>query len=352
MHRHGYETLKASITEMTTTVDGGNIDFEIDKTKIEKILKRDKNPLFVTIQVAREGVSRNGRNYSAETMREIAEQINSKQPDGYKGHLTDEERSHKSPDAQTIWLGAKVMTDKDGKTAVYAKGYVMPSAKRFREYLETAADLGKNVAVSIFGGAKKAVYNAKEKAYDIVGIEVDSVDWARPGSEGIPNDGTLILASEMHNNKNPKEDDHMDRVQVIKDVKLGEMTEHNPELVAEIQTAAKAELETQIAEMTAITDELGEKPLEKIAEMREKIRGIELSESLQSRVANKNARPVIRKMVLAEMKADEAVDTTVERVLQTGQAQAIIKEMTVVPKVNPTNDDKSQSTARKFTQAA
>jgi hypothetical protein len=351
MHRRGYETLQASITEMTNAVDGGELQFDIDKTKIEKILKRDQNPLFVTIQVAREGVSKNGRNYSAETMREIAEQINSKQPDGYKGHLTDEERGHKAPDAQTIWLGAKVVTDKDGKSSVYAKGYVMPSAKRFREYLETAADLGKNVAVSIFGGAKKAVYNAKEKAYDIIGIEVDSVDWARPGSEGIPNDGTLILASEMQTN-NPKEDDKMDRVAVIKDVKLGEMTEHNPELVAEIKTAAKAELETTVSEMTEIKNVLGEKPLESIAEMQEKIRGVELTESLASRVQAKNARPVIRKMVLAEMKADEAVDATVERVLQTGQAQAIIKEMTVVPKVNPTNDDKSQSTARKFTQAA
>ena len=104
--------------------------------------------------------------------------------------------------------------------------------------------------------------------------------------------------------------------------------------------------------MTEIKTALGEKPMEKIAEMQEKIRGVELNESLTARVANKNARPVIRKMVLAEMKSDEAVDTTVERVLQTGQAQAIIKEMTVVPKVNPTNDDKSQPTARKFTQAA
>lgn len=351
MHRHGYETLKASIAEMTNTVDGGDIDFDIDKTKIEKILKRDKNPLFVTIQVAREGVSRNGRNYSAQTMHEIAEQINRKQPDGYQGHLTDEERSTKAPNAKTIWLGAKVMTDKDGKTAVYAKGYVMPSAKSFREYLETAADLGKNVAVSIFGGAKKAVYNAKEKAYDIVGIEVDSVDWARPGSEGIPNDGTLILASEMHNHKS-KEDTKVDRIETIKDVKLGEMKEHNPTLVAEIADEAKKELETTVSEMTQITELVGENAVEKIKEMREKVRATELSESLNARVQAKNARPVIRKMVLAEMKDDEAVDTTVERVLQTGQAQAIIKEMTVVPKVNPTNDDKSQPTARKFTNAA
>ena len=82
------------INDLTKMLSGGSYSeqFDIDKTKIEKIMKRDKNPLFVTIQVAREGVSKNGRNYSAETMREIAEQINSKQPDGYMGHLTDEVR--------------------------------------------------------------------------------------------------------------------------------------------------------------------------------------------------------------------------------------------------------------------
>lgn len=79
--RRGYETMPARIAEMTTSVDGGDIDFDIDPSKVEKLLKRDNDPMFVTIQVAREGVSKNGKNYTAETMQEIADQINTKHPD-------------------------------------------------------------------------------------------------------------------------------------------------------------------------------------------------------------------------------------------------------------------------------
>lgn len=346
--RRGYETMPARIAEMTTSVDGGDIDFDIDPSKVEKLLKRDNDPMFVTIQVAREGVSKNGKNYTAETMQEIADQINTKHPDGYKGHLTDEERSTKAPDPETVWLGAKVMKDKDGKTAVYAKGYVMPYATKRRQILQTAADLGKNLAVSIFGGAKKAVYNANQKAYDIVGIVVDSVDWARPGSEGIPNDGTLILTSEMHNYKKPKEGDEMKREEVIASLKADELREHNPDLVAEMESAAKADL-VPLSEMTALVG--GEKVEDvktNVAEMQKQLSGFQLNAEIDSRVAAKSARPVIKKMALAEMKQGESAKDTVERVLQSDQAKVIIKEMTSTPKVNPTNDDRSQPTARKY----
>lgn len=348
--RYGYETLGATISEMSGDVSGGSVDIPVDSGKVSKLLERDKNPLFVTIQVAREGVSKNGRIYSAETMNEIAEQINKHQPDGYSGHLTDEERKTKNPDAETIWLGAKVAKDKDGKTSVYAKGYVMPSAKKRREYLQTAFDLGKNVAVSIFGGAEKAVYNAKEKAYDIFGLNVESVDWARSRSEGIPNDGTLILTSEMHNNK----ENDMTLEEALKSAKLEDLRAHNPALVTEMETAARVD-HVPVSEMTNIQEMVGadsaEKAATNISEMKTKLQGFELNAAVDARVAAKAARPVIRKMALQEMKADEAVADTVERVLQTAQGQAIIKEMTGTPRVNPTNDDKSQPTARSFTKA-
>jgi len=351
--RRGYETMAARIAEMTTTAEGGDIDFEINKEKVSKLLERDKDPMFVTIQVAREGVSKNGKNYTAETMQEIADQINSKQPDGYKGHLTDKERETKAPDAETIWLGAKVMKDSAGKVAVYAKGYVMPYATKRRTYLQTANDLGKNISVSIFGGAKKAVYNAQQKAYDIVGIIVDSVDWSRPGAEGIPNDGTLILTSEMVTNKKKTGENDMTLQEALAQATADNLREHNPTLVAEMETAAKNEM-IPLAEMKAVQTLVGAEKSEdtsvKIQEMKTKLQGFELTEQINSRVLAKSARPVIKKMAIAEMKSDEAITDTLDRVLQSDQAKVIIKEMTVTPKVNPTNDDKSQPTARKFTK--
>lgn len=358
MTRFGYETLGASIAEMEATAEAGKIDVPVDTEKVKKLLSRDQDPMFVTIQVAREGVSKNGRIYTAETMKEIADQINQHQPDGYKGHLTEEERKTKNPDAETIWLGAKVAKDADGKTCVYAKGYVMPYATKRRSYLQTAFDLGKNVAVSIFGGAEKAVYDAKQKAYNIFGLQVQSVDWARSRSEGIPNDGTLILTSEMVTNNNPKEGDDMTKEEALKQATAAELREHNAALVSEIESEATKDM-VAVSEMTSLQEMVGAEKAEdtatKISEMTTELNGFRLNHEVNSRVAVKQARPVIRKMALEEMaKATEqvTVQETVEKVLQTAQAKAIIKEMTATPRVNPLNDDKSQPTARKFTKAS
>lgn len=350
--RYGSEILGASIAEMSSDVDG-KLDIPIDETKVKKILERDTDPMFVTIQVAREGVSRNKRIYTAETMQEIADQINNDNLDGYSGHLTKEEREHKNPRTETIWLGAKVAKDKDGKTSVYAKGYVMPYANERRQYLQTAFDLGKRVAVSIFGGAEKAIYNAQQKAYEIKGLALESIDWARSKSEGIPNDGTLILTSEMVNN-NPTKGDDMTREDVIKSLKAEELREHNPTLVTEMETAAKTDM-VDVAEMTAVQEAVGvesaDKAVEAISEMKSKLQGYEITSEVDKRVQAKSARPVIRRMAIAEMTDGESAKDTVTKVLQSDQAQAIIKEMTDTPKVNPTNDDRSQPTARKFTKA-
>lgn len=349
--RYGSEILGASIAEMSADV-AGTLDIPVDETKVKKILERDTDPMFVTLQVAREGVSRNKRLYTAETMQEIADQINNDNLDGYSGHLTKEEREHKNPRTETIWLGAKVAKDKDGKMSVYAKGYVMPYAKERRQYLQTAFDLGKRVAVSIFGGAEKAIYNTSQKAYEIKGLALESIDWARSKSEGIPNDGTLILTSEMANN--PTKGEEMTRQEVIASLKADELREHNPTLVTEMETAAKTDM-VDVSEMTAVQEAVGvessDKAVEAIAEMKSKLQGYEVTAEVDARVVAKAARPVIRKMAIQEMKADESVKDTVARVLQSDQAQAIIKEMTGTPKVNPTNDDRSQPTARKFTKA-
>jgi hypothetical protein len=60
--RTGYELLQATVAEMSS--DPAAFDVPVDQDKLKGILERDKGPRFVTIQVAREGVSRNGRNYS------------------------------------------------------------------------------------------------------------------------------------------------------------------------------------------------------------------------------------------------------------------------------------------------
>src|SRR4051812_7415316 len=106
---HILEPYSATIAEMAATAEqSSDFAIEVDTSKIENLLKRDKDPMFVTLPVACEGRSVNGRNYTAANVESIVQQINDNHPDGYAGHLTDEERSTKTPDAQTIWLGAVV----------------------------------------------------------------------------------------------------------------------------------------------------------------------------------------------------------------------------------------------------
>src|SRR4051794_24926996 len=211
---HILEPYSASIAEMADTAEKtAEFDIAVDKSKIENLLARDKNPMFVTLPVACEGRSVNGRNYTAANIDSIVEQINTSHPDGYAGHLTDEECSTKTPDAQTIWLGA-VVKEMDGKKVAYAKGYVMPSAKSRREYLQAAADIGKKVSVSIYGKFDGWFDRAK-KTYDIVKINLESIDWSRPGAEGLPVSATPLIASEMNQGKQG-ENEAMEKAEALK----------------------------------------------------------------------------------------------------------------------------------------
>src|SRR3954470_9918094 len=270
--RTGYEVLSATVAEMSAdpSASPANIDIPLDANMLKGILERDKDPRFVTLQVAREGVSKNRRNYSAEVIDSIAEQINSQQPIGGPGHIPDDQRAYVFPPTETVWLGA-VVKEIDGKKVCYAKGYVLPDAKNRRNYLQMCKDLGKNVAVSIYGKAKEAIYNAADKAYDIRGLALERIDWTPPGAEGIPNDGTLILTSEMVDSKGKHKESPVDKEAIIKGVTLSEMQDLNPKLVEEIQGQASA-----VSEMADVRRQLGVdekvKVTDTIAEMQQKIR--------------------------------------------------------------------------------
>jgi hypothetical protein len=106
--RTGYEILQATVQEMSS--DPAAFDVPLDQSKIKGILERDKDPRFVRLMVAREGVSKNKRNYSGEVIESIAEQVNANQPIGGAGHIPDEQRSHAFPATETVWLGAVVTT--------------------------------------------------------------------------------------------------------------------------------------------------------------------------------------------------------------------------------------------------
>src|SRR5680860_172987 len=102
--RTGYAILDAQITEMDSTSSDQLVP--LDAELIKAVSEGDSDPLFLTMQILSEGVSKNQRNYSRELVQQVAESINANRPNGYQGHLSSEERKTKAPDPLVMWLGA------------------------------------------------------------------------------------------------------------------------------------------------------------------------------------------------------------------------------------------------------
>lgn len=349
----GYTPYAVNVAEMSA--DGVSDLVKLEDGLAEKVVDpSDTDPMFVTIEVLNEGVSRNNRRYTKELIASVAEQINRKRVDGYRGHLTEEERSHKAPDAETIWLGATVK-EVGGKVRLFAKGYVLPYAANLRSYLRSAKAAGKNVAVSIYGkaiGAKDAAGVMTMSQFNL-----ESVDWARPGSEGVQNMGMFSVTAEMSDDSNnPLKGDDVNREEAIKSAKVSELRELNPEVVQEIAqeatTAKEAELSTVVSEMTSLKEIAGENPAETIAEMQTKIRTHELDDNLRTKVQSTEARKFVRRMAVAEMEShpEKAVGEIVDESLGTEEAKRVIREQVeAAPEVRP-GIERTTGEARRFTK--
>jgi len=319
----GYAPVEATIAEMSA--DGVSDLIALDPKLVKDMVDDDPNPMFVTIEVLNESVSKNKRFYDKATLLSIAEQINANHPDGYAGHLSQDERAYKTPECETIWLGAKVL-ETAGKVRLFAKGYVLPEATKRRSYLRRAQKAGKKIAVSVYG-AGRAVYDRAIDARRISDFVLESVDWARPGSEGVKTLGLFSVTAEMSDSNGG---DSMKREEVLKSATADELREVNPELVSEMTDGAvpKAEHDEVVSEMTAITEKLGDKPLERIAEMQTDIRDGKIDKELDAKVRNPAVRKVLRRIVVSEMTDDADVSATVDKVLDSEEGKALIREMT------------------------
>lgn len=352
MHKAiGYTPYKATIAEMSS--DGVSEYVKLDDQLVKDIVDpHDDEPVFVTIEVLNEGVSRNGRKWTKELIASVAEQINSKKVDGYRGHLTESERSHKAPEAETIWLGAAVK-EVSGKHRLFAKGYVLPSAKHLRSYLRSAKVAGKNVAVSVYGTASRVVKDAAG-ALSFSDFNLESVDWARPGSEGVQTMGEFSVTAEMIDDSN--KEDNVNREDAIKSAKASELKELNPDVVQEITDEARQAFEAEtgsvVAEMTSIKEIVGEEPVKTLAEMQAHIRELELDQDLREKVQHPEARKFVRNLVVAEMEQDTqtAVAEMVDKVLETEEAQTVIREQLETPPAIAPAIDRPTVEARRFTK--
>lgn len=353
--QYGFITETAVVQEMTA--DGiGEIDVPVDADVIASLREGDTDPMFVTIEVINEGVSRNGRSYDKATIESLAEQINTKKPDGFYGHLTDDERKTKFPEPQTIWIGAKV-SEVGGKTRLFAKGYVLPEAKGLRSYLKKAKAAGKNVAVSVYGLAQ-VVKDSVSNVMRVKSMSLESIDWARSGSEGVLNMGLFSVTSEMAGDSNKNKGDTMDRTDVLKSVTVDELKELNPTVVSEMVTEATqpivAEKDAVIAEMADVRAALSlaedGSVVETVKEMTDRLSQYELDSQLRDKVESVTTRSIIKQLVVSEMTSGLNATEAIDKVLESETGKTLIKEMLdVAPRVAPMTE-RPMAVERKYTK--
>lgn len=337
------------VQEMVKSFDDGDIKVPLSSgVDLEQLLNGDDDPMFVTIDALSDTISGNKRRWTSDELHRIAKQVMENKPDGYQGHLKPEERSSKAPDAVTMWLGAKV-ANYQGRNRLFIKGYMLPQAAQFKDYLRKAAAAGKNVAVSVYGQAMEA-WNESLKAFEVSNFALESIDWARPGAEGVPNSGFFRVAAEMNG------EDEVDKIEILQATTVSEMTEYNPTLVQELKDAAQAEPLAVISEMATALGITDSKEIVKtVSEMKAandtlltQVAHNEVDKILGHKVTNVAARGALRRMVISEMTSTDVAQVAemVDKVLATPEGTALVdafKSPVITPAGNDNREHQSGS---------
>lgn len=283
-----------------------------DGIDITKLTEGDNNPLFITVEVIHEGVSRNYNYYDREAIEELYKQILDKKPNAYQGHLDIKDVDSKNPNAKTIWIGAG-MKEIEGKLTLFAKGYILPENKNFRGYIKRAVAAGKRLPVSIYGLSKR-VYDSVKKVYRVTEIDLQSIDWAREFAEGVKSlTGTPKLTSEMTDYNNL-----LDSVEMkYEDITIEDLTKNRPDLVQEIKQ--NSELETVVSEMSKT---LNVEPSNILTTIQEQTKALDTTKARLSEMRTEFANISVRK-VLQEHISDDNVRLVVDNVISRGIKESL-----------------------------
>lgn len=273
------------------------VDPRID---IETITADDPDPKFVNVEVIRSGISGNNRRYNNRIVDEISDLVPGCQ--GFFGHPDPSKRSFEFREPQCIYVGSMTEMMPDGLKRCIAKAYLFKSSP-LREWVPKSIAAGNPMTVSINGSADLM---RNGDFLDLIHMtELESIDWANPGTEGMETSQAMSVVNEMKNHS--KEDKEMADANVnakeilqnatvaeikaynpsgyeglVKGMTVMELQAHNPSLVQQIIDANRVtEMKFQIGgkEETVKVDEIQSKfdsYESKIAEMQEATKQAEL----------------------------------------------------------------------------
>ena len=254
MNEQIYDIIKCDtrVLEMVSETTMINVPVH-PSINIDVITADDPEPRFVNVEVIRGGtISGNNRRYNNENVRQINKMVPGVQ--GFLGHPDPSKYGFEFREPQCIFVGSMLDTMEDGSVRCIAKCYLFKSS-RLREWIPKSIAANNPMTVSINGRAD--VIRSGEYIDVVTVNDLESIDWANPGTEGISSSRAMSVVREMENNNNGGNTMEVKDIlknatvtefkafnpdgysSMVKSISLTELQAHNPDLVKAIEDSAR-----------------------------------------------------------------------------------------------------------------
>lgn len=254
MNEQIYDIIKCDtrVLEMVSETTMINVPIH-PSINIDVITADDPEPRFVNVEVIRGGtISGNNRRYNNENVRQINKMVPGVQ--GFLGHPDPSKYGFEFREPQCIFVGSMLDTMEDGSVRCIAKCYLFKSS-RLREWIPKSIAANNPMTVSINGRAD--VIRSGEYIDVVTVNDLESIDWANPGTEGISSSKAMSVVREMENNNNGGNTMEVKDIlknatvtefkafnpdgysSMVKSISLTELQAHNPDLVKTIEDSAR-----------------------------------------------------------------------------------------------------------------
>jgi hypothetical protein len=190
---------KTRLCEMVgvTTVGTSNIDVPVNaRIDIATIISDDDDPKFVNVEVIRAGISKgNNRRYNNNLVKEVNDMVPGVQ--GFFGHPDPSKFGFEFREPQSIFVGSMIDHMPDGLDRCIAKAYLFKTSL-LREWVPKSIAVGNPMTVSI-NGTGDIMRNGD--LLDVIHMsDLQSIDWANPGTEGMETSKAMSVVTEMQDN--------------------------------------------------------------------------------------------------------------------------------------------------------
>lgn len=268
------------------------------RINIEELLNGDDEPMFATVEVLRNGMSKNKRNYSVSVVQDLMNKVVGTV--GYLGHSDARKMGFEFREPQSIYVGSSLVQEEDGTVRLLGKSYIFKNSP-LREWLPKSIACGSPMSVSIQGKAK--CFENLDKTIDVQTIvDLESIDWCNPKTQGMSNSINLSLTTEMVENPNSIIITEKGDVKMAEEKILEQEVIETP-VVEEVEET----VEEVVTEETVIeTEETVTEQIEEVSEMEIKFSEMETKISeMETTIAEKNSRIAELEREISEIRAEQ-----------------------------------------------